>query len=789
MGKTKILIVEDEQNIAETIQDIIEGLGYETIAIVNTGEDAVQKVKEGNVDLVLMDIVLSSEMLGTEAADLIWSQFNVPIIFLTGYLNKSLLENAKISEPFGYILKPFNERELYAVIEIALYKFQIERKTARLNSLLKTARNIGQLVNKEDKIDKLIKKICKAFTASEDVIGAWIMLIDDLNNVLTIAEDGLGKSFKPMEALLNKIEFPVWIRKILLEKDFLITEYSKNVLKELPFLNESEESISVRIEAKDKIFGILNLVIANHKLEDEEVSLLKSIVSDIAFALSNLDIRQKNKLTEEALVESERRYRQFIKTSLDAIIIHKDGKIIFANDTCLSLLKASNEIELLNKKISDFLLFNTSSFENSNDEKKELKIFLQEQKLIQLDGSIIDVTLSSSPIVFQNESCDQIVIRDITERKRIEEELKKGQRQVNILLDSLPGYAFFKDINCRYIIANQKFCDSLNCTKDEIIGKTDYELVSKEEADKYHAHDLKTLQDGEMLYISEEQRLRDGSLATIDTRKVPIKDDNGKVSGLIGLSFDATERKASEEAIKRYSKELEESNASKDKFFSIISHDLRSPFQGLLGLANIVTEEYDNLSVDELKEFLFNINSSAKNLFNLIENLLQWSRIQRGKIEIELTKNNLYSEVHYNVNLLTPNAISKNISLICEVDKNIDVYSDSNAFNSVLQNLISNAIKFTKPGGKIKITSAINEKFVELTISDTGVGIPDDIIPLLFRIDNQHSTLGTNKESGTGLGLVICKELVEMQGGKIWVSSKKNHGTSFTFTLLRENVK
>ncbi len=787
MGKTRILIVEDEQNVAESIKDILDGLGYETVAMVNTGEEAVQKVKDGGTDLVLMDIVLSSEMLGTEAADLIWSQFNIPIIFLTGYLNKSLLENAKVSEPFGYILKPFNERELYAVIEIALYKFQIEQKTSRLNSLLKTARNIGQLVNKEDKTDKLIKKICKAFSASEEIKGAWIMLIDDLNNILSIAEDGLGKHFKPMEALLNKIEFPSWIRKLLIEKDFLITEYSKNAVKDLPFLNENEESISMRIEAKNKIFGILNLVIVNRKMEEEEISLLKSIVSDVAFALSNLDIRQKNKLTEEALVESEMRYKHFIKTSLDAIVIHKEGKIIFANDTCLSLVKASNEMELFNKKISDFLLFNTSSFENSEGEKKELKIFLQEQKLIQLDGSIIDVTISSSPIVFQNESCDQIVIRDITERRRIEEELKNGQRQVNILLDSLPGYAFFKDINFRYIIANQKFCDSLNCTKQEIIGKTDYDLVSKEEADKYHAHDLKVLKDGEMIYISEEQKLGDGTLATIDTRKVPIKDENGKVNGLIGLSFDATERKASEEAIKRYSKELEESNASKDKFFSIISHDLRSPFQGLLGLANIVTDEFDTLSEDELKEFLFNINSSAKNLFNLIENLLQWSRIQRGKIEIELTKNNLYSEVHYNVNLLTPYAMSKNINLTCEVDKDIEVYSDSNAFNSVLQNLISNAIKFTKKGGKIKIASEVKEKFVELTISDTGVGIPDDIIPLLFRIDSQHSTLGTEKESGTGLGLVICKELVEKQGGKIWVKSKKDHGTSFTFTLLKEN--
>ncbi len=657
MGKIKILIVEDEENIAFSLKETLEDFGYQVVSIVDNGEDAISTVVEEKVNLILMDIVLKSEMSGTEAAKLIWAKFNIPIIFLTGYLDRELVDKAKISEPFGYILKPFNERELFAIIEIALYKFQIERKTHQLNSLLKIARNINQTINKAEDSHKLIKKVCKHFISSDDILSAWVILIDDLNNVTSIIEEVPEKKFRQIESDLSRIEFPQWVRKVLTEKQILEVPYSNASKNRITFLDTSEKFISIRIESREKIFGILNLIFKDRNIENEEISLLLSISNDIAFSLSSFEIQEKVKLTEEALVESEKRYIQFIKTTQNAIIIHQSGKIIFANDACLQLFKAFNENDLLNKKLSDFFLFVDESTILQKNEQRDLQNFLQEQKLIQLDGSIIDVSISSSPIVFQNVNADQLVIKDISERIKSEEE------------------------------------------------------------------------------------------------------------------------------IKRYSKELEESNASKDKFFSIISHDLRSPFQGLLGLANIVTEEFDDLTKEELKEFLANINRSSKNLFNLIDNLLQWSRLQRKKIDIELIQNNLYSDIYYNINLLKPNADSKFLSIIVDVKKDLDVYSDSNAFNSILQNLLSNAIKFTKPGGKIEISAIEKNGFIEIIISDTGVGIPEEVIPLLFRTDNQHSTQGTEKETGTGLGLVICKELVEMQGGKISVKSKKDFGSSFAFTL------
>ncbi|MHB1687848.1 MAG: hybrid sensor histidine kinase/response regulator [Ignavibacteriaceae bacterium] len=786
MGKTKILIVEDELSVAKSIKNTIEDFGYQAVSIVTTGEEAIDKVKAGGVDLVLMDIVLDSEMTGTEAANHIWSKFRVPIIFLTGFFNKSFIDTSKASEPFGYLLKPYNEKELFAMIEIALSKSQMEKRNFKINSLLTTARKINQIINRENDLDKFIRAVCKNFSSSNDFRGAWIILFDELNNITSVIEEGVGEKFNKIMSSLQKVELPVWLRRTVLQNGIIETDSRVD----LPFLDNDQKAISIRLETEGRVYGSLALILEQRKLDDEESLLIKSIAFDISLAIKNMDMSRKAKIIEESLVESEKRYRQLIELSPDAIIIHNNGKIVFVNEACINLCNASDTFELVNKNLSDLMVPDSlnifsqrDGFPKPDSKDSSSRIFLHELKLKRLDDVLIDVAILSNPIVFQNEHVVQLVIRDISKQKKIEEELKDRQRQVITLLDSLPGYAFFKDINHKYIIANQKFCEALGRTKEEIIGKTDFDLLSADEAEIFHADDLKVIQTGEMLYVSRERIDKNGDTLTIDTRKVPLINETGKVNGLIGLSFDITERKTAEEAIKRYSKELEESNASKDRFFSIISHDLRSPFQGLLGLTSIVTDEFDELTVDELKEFLNNINHSAKNLFNLIENLLQWSRIQRGKIDLKPTKIELYYEVQYNINLLQPNAIAKNIQILNEVSKNIEVLSDTNAFNSVLQNLISNALKFTKPGGKIKITAEVSGNFAELTVSDTGVGIPEEIITSLFRIDTQHSTLGTEKESGTGLGLIICKELVEMQGGKIWVKSKKDEGSAFTLTF------
>ncbi len=906
MKRTKILIVEDEAEIAESIKLILEDRGYTVVGIVTTGEDAIEAVKNKDINLVLMDIVLNSEMSGTEAAVYLKTHYDIPIVFLTAYLNEYMLERAKESLPFGYILKPFNERELYATIEMAIYHDRMEKKRNRISLMLDISNRINKLINRSRDRSELISKICDTFSIIPEYLSSFIILLDEMNNVTETAEKGFGIKFSEIVQSLNKIEFPQWFRKAI-TSDGIIQENGTPLE-----MNNDKKTIFIKLELSKKIFGIIGIIIKSRYLEEEETKLFKSIVQDITYALERLELEVKSKsmemalaesarkykqvienavdviftldlkgnisfvndaastntgytnqeiqqigyydlilpdhkkevqnfyhkLTsnnkthayieypimtkvgeikwygqntnllynntelvgfhcisrditerkniETALFESEKRYRLLVEMSPDAIIVYKKGKVIFANDAGIKLFGAQDENELIGLSITNLFYphsIDVAKARVKNISEDDSNVPLHERQIKRLDNTLISVELTANKILYQNEDAFQVVIRDISERKRVERELRRRQREVTTLLDTLPAYAFFKDSNTRYITANQKFCDAVGFSKDDLIGKTDFELFPKTIAEKFREDDLKVINSGEVVFIYEDQMYDHDKLIFVGTSKVPLKDESGKIIGLIGLAFDISERKAAEEAVKKYTIELEELNANKDKFFSIISHDLRSPFQGLLGLSNILVEEFDNLSVDEIKLFASNIHNSTKNLFNLLENLLQWSRIQTGKIDLKPVKADLQEEILYNINLLNGNASKKNIKLVNEINDTLLVYTDLNILNSTLQNLITNAIKFTNTGGEIRIRSEEAGENIEVTVCDTGIGISEEDMGKLFRIDTQHTTIGTDRESGTGLGLTICKELLEKQGGKIWVKSEVGKGSSFTFTI------
>ena len=476
-----------------------------------------------------------------------------------------------------------------------------------------------------------------------------------------------------------------------------------------------------------------------------------------------------------------------IENATDIIFTaNQNGYFTFVNNAGL-LNTGYRKDELLKLNYLDLILpeykNNVKNYYREQSESKKTSAYIEypfRTKTGKIKWYGQNSTLILENNIFKGFHC---IARDISERKQIEEELRKRQSEVTTLIDNLPGFAFLKDINGRYIIANRKFCNVMGVSKEQLLGKTDYDFLSKEQAEIYHSNDLKVINSGRMEYILEEKTLIDNKYLTIGTRKVPLKDEMGNVFGLIGLGFDITEQKEAEEAVKKYTKELEELNSNKDKFFSIISHDLRSPFQGLLGLSSALVNEYENLSDDEIHLFIDSINITAKNLYNLIENLLQWSRAQKSNIEMNLKKIELYDDIEYSISLLQNNAANKNIRIINNTVKGIFVNSDANILNSTIQNLISNAIKFTKSFGKVTISSVKRDKVVELIVKDNGVGIPEEDLDNLFRIEKRHTTPGTEKEMGTGLGLIICKELIEMQGGTIGVKSKLGEGTEFTVTL------
>ena len=228
---------------------------------------------------------------------------------------------------------------------------------------------------------------------------------------------------------------------------------------------------------------------------------------------------------------------------------------------------------------------------------------------------------------------------------------------------------------------------------------------------------------------------------------------------------------------------LKELNATKDRFFSIIAHDLRGPFHSLLAFSDALSNDIENLSNDEIKDFNTNINNSLKKQFELLNNLLDWSRLQNENYNFAFENIQLYNELENTIETLSLAARQKEIDLINEVDKDTIVKADKNMLQLVLRNLISNSIKFSNKNGIIKVTSKQKEDHVEINVFDNGVGIAKDDLDKIFRIDVHYSTQGTAQEKGTGLGLILCKEIVEKHGGKISINSEPGRGTDVSFSL------
>ena len=240
------------------------------------------------------------------------------------------------------------------------------------------------------------------------------------------------------------------------------------------------------------------------------------------------------------------------------------------------------------------------------------------------------------------------------------------------------------------------------------------------------------------------------------------------------------------QTLKNRENELVDLNATKDKFFSIISHDLRGPLGSLKTLLDLMINNFDSFSPEETVEYLSLISDSAKNIFSLLENLLIWSRAQRGLIELIPSINDVHLVSSYAIDVLKLQADAKKISLINNIKPKTLAFFDSNLLTTVIRNLTSNSIKFTPENGSITLSSSEkidSPNFIIISVTDTGVGMIADILNKLFRIDVTVTNAGTSGEKGTGLGLILCKEFVEKMGGKIWVESEKGKGSIFSFTL------
>lgn len=401
-----------------------------------------------------------------------------------------------------------------------------------------------------------------------------------------------------------------------------------------------------------------------------------------------------------------------------------------------------------------------------NEKQTLLKL---ETQIVELKKQIAVLKLDSS---FKNEE----------EQKTELFSEKVSLKDINAIINSMGDSIFVKDDQSRLLLVNDAFCEIFGLSRAEIIGKTLAEDVPLNERESFLKIDMQVLADGHENINEESLTVRGSETIFISTRKTRFINSNGE-KFLVGVIRDITKRKKTEKALIESEAQFRELNATKDILFSILGHDLRGPIGNISVLSELLIEAVKDVDLVESEQYLGMINSTAKNTLILLDNLLNWAKSQTGQFNFKSDKINISSSIQEVLELSNANAKTKNISLnLVKLDE-IEVNSDEEIFKTILRNLISNAIKFTKPGGNIDVLVISKQKQVEITISDNGIGINEETCKKLFSISSNISSLGTANEVGSGFGLFLCKEFVEKLGGRIWVESEEGKGSDFKFTL------
>lgn len=365
---------------------------------------------------------------------------------------------------------------------------------------------------------------------------------------------------------------------------------------------------------------------------------------------------------------------------------------------------------------------------------------------------------------------------DITTQKIFEDRLKSSEEYLDAITKAIPELFFVVDEDGKIldiIAANERL---LYAEASKIKEKRLSEIMPPNLSTKFTELIKTTIEKQEIQTIEYELPVSGDRTEWFEGRSAPLGIKLNDRQCMVFVARDITEQKENE-------KRLKELILTKDKFFSIIAHDLKNPFNALLGISELLyTSDYE-YDVQQVKELSKIINESSRNAYELLENLLQWSRSQTGQIKFSPKEHNLKELVEQSVRVIEGQAFNKMIKVNNQIDPNELIYADGNLLRTIIRNMVSNSIKFTNPGGYISIHSNKKNGHIQVTIEDNGIGMNEQLISQLFKLESKYSSLGTSNERGTGLGLILCKEFIEMHKGMILVESTVGKGSKFTISL------
>jgi PAS domain S-box-containing protein len=525
------------------------------------------------------------------------------------------------------------------------------------------------------------------------------------------------------------------------------------------------------LKINGKTVGLLGLGEKEGDFNDNDAKIASSLAELISIALVNSRFLDKIKNNEE-------RYKRLVNNTTSLILeVNADThEIVSCNPAMANSLNKTVDV-LLGRKISDFL---PASLFVKRKEMGERA--LKEMKVLRFEDERNGRYFLNNLIPYVNEKGRfvQSITHDITNTK-IKQDLIDNEEALSSIIENIPFAVLVGTLTGDLVRVNNTTVKYTGYTLDELLKMniTDIDTYSKNRDNLVLIHEQ--LYGGDGIVFQTIHTRKDGTTYPAEVNVTAIKLKQEPL--LIAIIQDITDRKKAEEDLRISEAKYRELNATKDKFFSIISHDLRSPFNAILGLSDLAVKKLQNKEYERIQTYTEAIQQTSRQAYSLLNNLLYWSRLQRGKIDFKPEKIKLSEEVHKAVGLMRANLSEKSIYLSVNVPGNLTIYADPDMLETIIRNLLSNAVKFTNKNGKISILAKQKDGAVLVEIEDSGVGIDSENMNKLFSISSNYSTPGTNKEEGSGLGLVLCKEFVDKHNGKIWVESEEGKGTKFSFIL------
>ncbi len=498
---------------------------------------------------------------------------------------------------------------------------------------------------------------------------------------------------------------------------------------------------------------------------------------------------------QDALRNSEMFYQALVE-SLPQNILRKDtqGRFVFANQKfCASLGKSLDEV--LGKNDWDFFPPHLAEKYHRDD----LRVMSTRQVVDTIEanqtpqGDRIFVHVIKTPLY---DAADNVVgiqgiFWDVTERKKTEEALAYERDLLRALLDNIPDRIYFKDVKSRFLRISSSMARRLGVQDPlDVLGKTDFDFYPQTLAQEFFNDEQRIILTGQPL-INKLERIidRDGRESWASVTKVPLYNKAGTVTGIIGISRDVTKLKEAESALEHARDAALEHARIKSEFLANMSHEIRTPMNAITGMTDLLSDtELD----EEQREFVDTIHSSTDTLLGIINDILDYSKLEAGKLSVETLDFDLREVVEDTAEMLAQRAQSKKVELVHSIDDGVPtaLRGDPRRVRQVLSNLVTNAVKFTEKGEVVIRVSRQNETErdvgIHISITDSGIGMSSKTLPLIFRSFTQADGSTTRKYGGTGLGLAISKQLVEMMRGQIGVESTLGKGSTFWFDLTFE---